>query len=277
MTFNEFLNIESDNSDIIFDYYLSYLLELSTKDFPYEEQLKLKGISGKYINCIEKITYISKEKRENYKSLIDEFIVEIRNYRRIKNSSKFITALFFSRKNKIFHIQEIFEEIYSQTLEYINEASRSTEYSTDNLKINDFYKPENSNKKLIKKLIQEAIELIVDDQTITEKTKKQIIDYLNRVLKRLDFEHTNWSKIIGNITEIILVLGALGSFVGGITPLLQAKEKLQESTVIIQKTSINLNYNSINETFNIQNIEQIGELNTTILQLKQTNNKIEDE
>ncbi|EKT4518155.1 hypothetical protein AAIP55_002146 [Flavobacterium psychrophilum] len=269
MTFNEFLNVDNDNSDQIFEFYLNYLLELSTKDFPYEEQLKLKGISGKFINCIDKTAYIQKERIEGYSKLIDELTIEIRRYRKIKNSSKFLTSIIFSRKNKIFHIQEIFEEIYSKTLEYINEASKSIEYRIDSLKINDFYKPENSNKKLIKDLIEEAILLIHNDNTITEKTKKQIVDYLNRVLKKLEYQHINWTLVIGNISEIILILGALGSFVGGITPLLQAKEKLKETTIIIEKTSINLNYNSINETFNIQNVEKIGELNTTILRLNE--------
>lgn len=276
MTFNDFLNIDGDNSDKIFEYYLNYLLELSSKDFPYEEQLKLKGISGKFINCIEKITYIGKDKRELYIELINQFIIELRNYRRIKNSSNNLTNLLFpSRKNKIFHIQEKFEEIYSHTLEFINEAARSINYNINNIRINGFYKPENSNKKLIKNLIKEAIDLINVDETITEKTKKQIIDYLNQVLRKLEYEHTNWSVVIGNITEIILVLGALGSFVGGISPLFQAKEKLEQTTTVIQKTSINLNYNTINETFNIQNVEKLSEFNTTILKLNENNNNTE--
>jgi hypothetical protein len=209
-------------------------------------------------------------------SLIDELIIEIRHYRKAQKSSKLMTFLFPRKKLLIFNVQDKFQEIYSSSLEIINEASRLREYRQNDLNLNGFYKPENSNKKLIKNLINEAIELIIQDNSITEKSRKELIEYLYKVLKRLDSKYTNWSTIIGNITEIIIVLGALGSFIGGITPLLKAKEKLEESTKVIERTSININNNSYNDTFNIQNAEQLNAFNATILQLNETNPKLKE-
>jgi hypothetical protein len=38
MTFNQFLNTDIENSEVIFEFYLQFLSELSSKDFPYEEK-----------------------------------------------------------------------------------------------------------------------------------------------------------------------------------------------------------------------------------------------
>lgn len=272
MTFNEYLNITTDNSEVIFDYYLEFLNGFSSNDFPYEEQLKLNGVAGKFINCIEKVSFIPREERDRYIEKINLFKDELRRYRRSKSRSKLSNAILLFPGFSIHKIHDTFEDLYSLTLKFINEATRIEAY-TDNLSLNGFYQPANSNKKKIQELINEAIELIGRDGTITEKSKKQIIEYLNKVLRELERENINWSKIIGRIKETIIVLGALGSFAGGVTPLLtQAKDKLEETTTVIQQTSINVNYNILNETYNIQNIQQIGSFNSAILQIEEKNN-----
>lgn len=277
MTFTEYLNTETDNAEDIFEFYLTYLTNFSVNDFPYEENLKLKGVTLKFINCIEKIYYFEKTRKEDFTKLVEKLNFELRFYRNTKrNPSALLDFIIKNRKNRILNLQDVFEEIYSTSLTLITESTKHREYKNNNLKLDGFYNPENSNKIQIKNLVKEAIELINSDNSITEKTKKQLIDYLNNVLKKLDREHINWSSVIGHIKEVIIVLGALGSCVGGITPLFQAKEKLEETSTVIQKTSVNLNYNSINETFNIQNIEQIGQLNSTILMLNEKNEALEN-
>lgn len=275
MTFNEYLNTDNDNSAAIFEFYLEFLNEFSSKDFPYESQLKLKGAAGKFLNCIEKVSYVQREKREEYFKLTDEFIEDLKYYRRSKSRSKLSLVILPIGQMSLHRIQDFFEKVYSLTLDFINEVSRINGFS-DNLKLNGFYQPENSNKKKIKDLIEEAKELIEKDDTLTEKSKKQIIDYLDKAIRDLDRDNVNWSRLVGRIKETIIVLGALGSLSGGITPLIQAKDKLEETTVVIQQTSINLNYNVLNETFNVQNIQQIGPLNSAVLQI-QENNEINNE
>lgn len=277
MTFTEYLNTDLDNSDLIFEYYLQYLSNLSSKDFPYEEQIQLKATSAKFINCIENLTYIVKEKKDKYFELINVIIENVKINRRRKDKSKILLFLFGKNGNIMLRIKDVFEEIYSQTLEFIGEASNMRHYRHENLKLNGFFQPENSNKEQVKQLILEAIELIEKDTTISEKVKKQIIEYLQRVIKKLDNQYINWSAIIGCIKETIIVLGALGGFVGGITPLVLAKDKLEETSTVIEKTSININYKTINETFNIQNVERLQQLNNTIFQLEQNNPKLLEE
>ncbi|AWM15101.1 hypothetical protein DI487_15410 [Flavobacterium sediminis] len=277
MTFTEYLNTDIDNSDLIFEYYLQYLSNLSSKDFPYEEQIQLKATSVKFMNCIENLTYIIKEKKEKYFELINQIIEDVKIHRRRKDKSKILLFLLAKNGNIIPKIKDDFEEVYSQTLEFIGEASNIRHYRYDNLKLDGFFQPENSNKHQVKQLILEAIELIEKDNTISEKVKKQIIEYLQRVIKKLDNEYINWSSVIGCIKETIIVLGALGGFVGGMTPLVLAKDKLEETSTVIEKTSININYKTINETFNIQNVERLEQLNGTVFQLNQNNPKVPEE
>ena len=69
----------------------------------------------------------------------------------------------------------------------------------------------------------------------------------------------------------MIILGGLGSFISGITPLFQAKEKLQQTQKIIQDNSININQKVIDETFNIKNIESLNYINQNIYMIE--NNK----
>lgn len=271
MTFNEFLNCELELKEVILDYYLTYLNEFSSKEFPYDELLKLNGAAEKFLNCIEKTNFISKAEREDYLYLIEQFRTDLKRYRHTKNMSKISLLITNKRLGKI-RIEDDFEELFSKTIGLINKTTRYNGY-VDSLTLNGFYQPANSNKKKIQDLINEAIILIGDDETLTEKSKKQLIDYLNKTLAELQKENVNWSKLIGRIKETIIVLGALGSFASGMTPLIQAKEKLEETTVVIQNTSINLNYNVLNETFNIKNIQQIGEMSSVVLQIQENNEK----
>ena len=123
----------------------------------------------------------------------------------------------------------------------------------------------------------EAIGIIEVDDSLTEETKKSIIDYLNTAIIELERERVNWSRFLGRIKETVIVLGALGSLVGGVSTLINAQEKLEQTTIIIQKTSANLNYNVLNQTFNIHNIQHIESL-TQLLELtenthQENNNK----
>ena len=69
----------------------------------------------------------------------------------------------------------------------------------------------------------------------------------------------------------MIILRGLGSFISGITPLFQAKEKLQQTQKIIQDNSININQKVIDETFNIKNIESLNYINQNIYMIE--NNK----
>jgi hypothetical protein len=264
ITFNEFLNTSVEDSHKIFEFYLNFLGEFSGKDFPFDEQLKLKGAGGKFLSSIDSTTYIGKDSKEQYIALLDKFQNEFKLYRRRIGKPLLFRFLYpINDKTRLYRLQDTFQELYSATLELINEASNKT-YYFDDLKVNNFFRPDNSNKQKIKDLINEAIILIREDSTLTEKSKKSIIDYLERAISELERERVNWTRFIGRIKETIIVLGALGSFAGGASSLFQAQEKLEQTTIIIQKTSVNFNFNVLNETFNVQNIQHIGSINNLL-------------
>jgi hypothetical protein len=264
ITFNEFLNTSAEDSQKIFEFYLNFLGEFSGKDFPFDEQLKLKGAGGKFLSSIDSTTYIGKDSKEQYIALLDKFQNEFKLYRRRIGKPLLFRFLYpINDKTRLYRLQDTFQELYSATLELINEATNKT-YYFDDLKVNNFFRPDNSNKQKIKDLINEAIILIREDSTLTEKSKKSIIDYLERAISELERERVNWTRFIGRIKETIIVLGALGSFAGGASSLFQAQEKLEQTTIIIQKTSVNFNFNVLNETFNVQNIQHIGSINNLL-------------
>ncbi len=272
MTFNDYLNLSSNNYQEISNYYLSFLEEFSAKKFPYEKKLQFKGTATKFLNSIEELTYLRKEKQEEYIKIIDQLNESLSIYNRRSKRSRVLNMIFPPQSSH--RIESEFGIIYDRTIELINDTNTTLKHKNENLKINGFYKPKNSNKVQIKRLILEAIELIKQDNFITEKSKKQLLDYLNKVLTNLDSDYTNWTDIIGKIKETIIVLGALGGFIGGISPLFEAKEKLEQTTIVIEKTSINLNYNVINETFNHNEILNINPSNPYILRI---GNNIADE
>tara|TARA_R110001583_G_scaffold194575_1_gene365818 strand:- start:2301 stop:3128 length:828 start_codon:yes stop_codon:yes gene_type:complete len=273
MTFNSYLNLDNKNYRDIIDYYLIYLSEFSNNDFPYGERLQLRGSASKFVNCIYAVTFLKQEKQDEYFELIDKFNEISNDLRRRENQSRLAKYLFSSSNS--YQLKEEFEKIYIKTLDIISDTNKTLDLRSRYLEINDLYKPDNSNKSKIKKLIIEAIELIIKDDSLTEKTKKQLVDYLNKVLANLDYENTNWTDIIGKITETIIILGALGSIVGGFSPLFEAKEKLKETTEVIEKTSINLNYKVINETFILSEIKNINSNSSFILQLEENNESVD--
>lgn len=273
MTLNTYLNTDLDSYTEIVDYYLNFLNELSSHNFPYEKRLQLKGTATKFIDCIYQTTYIKKEKKDEYFEIVKRLSESLSSFERQESRSKLI-KLIFPTPN-MFRVKEEFEKFYTVTLDIVNDANKTLEHRYKSININDFYKPENSNKGLIKKLILEAIELINQDTSLTEKSRKEIAEYLNKTLKGLDSEHTNWTDIIGKIKETIIILGALSTIVGNISPLFEAKEKLEETTIVIEKTSVNLNYKVINETFNHTEIRNLDSSSSVILQLEEKNKESE--
>lgn len=270
LTFNDFLNTKLEDSQTIFAFYLNFLGELSIKTFPYDEQLKLSGAARKFTNAVRKTSYVQDETIEIYSNHIGEFLKHLRSYRRIETHSFVLQFIMNSnRKRRLFKIQDSFQDLYSNTLELISEATDKTMYF-DSLKINDFYKPDKSNKHKIKELIIEAADIIKVDSSLTEQTKKSIIDYLNNALNELERERVNWSVFLGKIKETVIVLGALGSLVGGASALYNAQKKLEQTTIIIQNTSANINYNVLSQTFNVHNIQHIESL-TQLLELPENN------
>ena len=268
MNFNEYLYTDAQDIEQIFNFYNQFLNELLNKGFPKEMQLQLKGASDKFLNSIEKFTYFETYKREEYEELVNELIYEFKILTELSRKAFILKLIPFinNRKKQLFKIQDIHFKVYSATMSLINDSIQK-EYLFDELELGDFYKPNKSNKTEIIELINEAIELIKEDFSITEKSKKSLINHLNKAIGDLNSQRTNWTRFFGKIKEVSVLLSALGSLAGNSHLLYDAITKLEKASIVIRKTSINLSYSILNDIFNVENIQNLGLLKSTILKI----------
>lgn len=268
MTFSEYLNKDDDDFNAVSEYYINFLNDFAAKGFMYEEQLKLKGATDKFINSAFQLSYQNKAERELVAGLVSTLIKSCRYYRRVNSKPVFLFFYKIFKYKALERVQEAFEVLYSKSIDIINHVTTSYlyKYAGSDLDLNGFYQPKNINKEEVKRLIRESIQLIIDDDSLSEKSKTQIIKYLNKVISKLEYDYVSWTSILGHIKEAIIVLGALGSFVGGYCALRKAEGKLEETTKLIQQNSITINYKIVNETFKINNIPQLNEFSEKILQ-----------
>ncbi|MFZ4402343.1 MAG: hypothetical protein ACOYO1_20115 [Bacteroidales bacterium] len=272
MTFNEYLYTDAQDIEVIFNYYLGFLGELSSANYPEDKQLQLKGSSDKFLNSIERFTYFETYKREDYQELMDDLIKELQELKNIERKSFILKMLpfFNNRKKQIYRIQDVFHEVYSATMSLVNDAIQK-DYIYDKLELGDFYDPTKSNKTEISELIKEAIELISEDASITDSSKKALNNHLEKAIRDLNSERTNWTRFFGKLKETSVLLAALASMAGNANLLYDAINKLEKAAIVVRKTSINISYNILNEVFNVQNMQNIGLLKNTILKIEDRN------
>ena len=149
----------------------------------------------------------------------------------------FLNLSFLQRKR-----ESLYNEIYDQVARYYNLYCVVRDSGPNRLDLFDFYLPDISNKQQAHQLIDETIDLIQNDYTLSAAARKKIISYLKDALAELENPRTNWPNYFGKIKEIIIILGAVGSIVGGQCALNEAKSKLEQATEVIEKTCININY-----------------------------------
>lgn len=138
-----------------------------------------------------------------------------------------------------------------------------------------FYIPEHSNKKRAIQLIEEAINFIEKDEYLQNKAKDQLINNLNKTIKILRGDKTNWKLFYGNMKESLVVLSLCCSIISGAASglaLYEAHKRLSEATKAIEESSINENYLQYvdDDDQHVFQIEQIK-----LLPEKTTNNDIE--
>ncbi|MCX6231681.1 MAG: hypothetical protein NTZ33_09075 [Bacteroidetes bacterium] len=268
MTFNEYLYTDAQDIELIFNYYLGFLGEMAATNFPQEKQLQLKAASDKFLNSIERFTYFETYKREDYEDLLRLLDREMQELKEIERKPFWLKLfpLINNRQRQIYHIQDAFRELYASSLALVNDAIQK-EYIYDKIELGSFYDPTKSNKPEIIELIQDAVELINEDVSITEMSKKALVNHLDKAIRDLNSERTNWTRFFGKIKETSVVLAALASLAGNANLLYDAIEKLEKAAIVVRKTSVNISYNVLNEVFNVQNLQNIGLLKNTILKI----------
>lgn len=269
MTFNEYLYTDSQDIELIFNYYFGFLSELSDSNFPVEKQLQLKGASDKFLNSIEKFTYFETYKREDYQDLLNNLEDELFQLKQLERKALILRIIPFinSKKKQIYKVQDSFHKLYTATMSLINDSIQK-EYLYDSLELGDFYIPSKSNKSEITELINDAMELINEDTSITDMSKKALINHLDKAIRDLNSERTNWTRFFGKLKEVSVLLAALASLAGNANSLYDAITKLEKAAIVIRKTSINISFNILNEVFQVQNMQNIGLLKNTILKIE---------
>lgn len=261
--FSEFIKLPPDQSDAVFEYYVDLLNSIQEKQYPVELTSKLGAASSKLIEVVGYNFGIEEKEKKEFLDSVHELHLISGELLRINSELSlfpFDFELFLFRKRRQKTSLQI--EVHNSYGKVFQKAgaliSRSMNYNGfyNELKLNGFYSPDNSNKQRIKRLIEEAIDLITKDYALSEESKLSIITHLEAVLKELEKPRINWTNVIGKVKETVIVLGALGSFAGGLASLSDAIIKLEEVSAVIQTTSITIDYNIFSKTLNIDSIEE---------------------
>lgn len=239
--FDHFLNTDITNYRVIFECYMNLLSSLSNDNYSINNLLKLNGSASKFIKCIN-LRLKETESNNDYLIIVGLLSNNIKQYHIRENRPGFLAT----SKTKLI---DSYENVYKLTMELINKFN-SSQTETFDIKLNGLFTPELIDKTQIKQLINDAIDLIEKDQTLSSKTKNKITIYLKKVIQLIDDSDSSWALVLGALKETIIILAALGSIAAGISLIIPAKDKLVQTTNIIEQSSITINYNTLNQTFN---------------------------
>jgi len=252
------IDIKQENSvDSVFLVTLKYLDKLKARDFEYELLIPLRGILNKFANSAN---YHGVENIE-LTLAADDFIntVNQTTYRPVEPEGGFID--FFGKNNKKniitktnAPIYQKFQTLYNALIATYNLVKDGQPKSRD-LDLEGFYNPNHANKNKARQLLVIAKEQIERNIALTEKPKKTLAEFLTKTILELDKPNSDWTVIFGRLKEVVTVLHALESLANGITgmsTLIIACEKIEEAIAIVDQTSININYKTMNHIFNIQ-------------------------
>lgn len=258
----EFLKIDikdEQSVDNIFLVTLKYLDKIKIQDFEYELMIPLRGVLNKFSNCAD---FHGVEDME-LNDAVNEFINVVNkttyqpNERTDTNAIKNIFGG-AQRKNLINEtnapIYQKFQQLYNSLIATYNLVKDGKPKSRD-LELEGFYNPNNSNKSKAKKLIVDAKNQIDRNGSLSEKSKKAITDFITKALVEFEKPNSNWTLIFGRLKEVNSVLNALGSLAVGIkgtATIGLAKQKIEEAVMVIDQTSVNINYNTMNHIFDIE-------------------------
>jgi len=257
----EFLKIDikdEQSVDNIFLMTLKYLDKIKSQDFEYELMIPLRGILNKFSNCADFHGVEDMELNDAVNAFIN--IVNQTTYQPTEatQGSNFKNIFGGPQKKNFFNetnapIFEKFQQLYNSLIATYNLVKDGKPKSRD-LELEGFYNPNNANKEKAKKLIIEARNQVDRNDSLSEKSKKAITDFITKALVEFEKPNSNWTLIFGRLKEVNSVLNALGSLAIGIKgadAIGLAKQKIEEAVMVIDQTSVNINYKTMNHIFKI--------------------------
>lgn len=257
----EFLKIDikdEQSVDNIFLVTLKYLDKIKAQDFEYELMIPLRGVLNKFSNCADFHGVEDIELNE----AVNQFITVVNKTTYLPNEAADNTTLknIFGAGQKKNLINETnapifqdFQKLYNSLIATYNLVKDGKPKSRD-LELEGFYNPNNANKEKAKRLILVAKNKIDQNSSLSKKAKKAITDFITKALVEFEKPNSNWTLIFGRLKEVNSVLNALGSLAIGIKgadTIGLAKQKIEEAVMVIDQTSVNINYNTMNHIFDI--------------------------
>jgi len=269
------IDIKQENSvDSVFLVTLKYLDKLKANDFEYELLIPLRGVLNKFANCAN---FHGVENIE-LSQATDDFIntVNQTTYRPVvEEEGGFID--FFGKKSKKniitkanAPIYQKFQNLYNVLIATYNLVKDGQPKSRD-LDLEGFYNPNHANKSKAKQLLIIAREQLERNLALAAKPKKSLNDFITKAVMEFDKPNSNWTLIFGRLKEVVTVLNALESLansIKGASTLSIARMKIEEAIQVVDQTSININYKTMNHIFNIEEGSLLIESQNPTLQIE---------
>jgi len=229
MNYLEFLELdpsEDSNAQTIAAYCINMLEDIQQRDFDSFYIHKLPGVLDKFMDMADS------RHPKDYQHILDSADKLMDTW--VENAD---TATSIRRSANRLN----FVKLHSEVVKTYNNIVKNLCIGKDFTEFQLLYNPQISDKANAAKLITEAIEIINNDHVLNKRQKKQIIDALTKALNTLYNDAPDWTAFFGTIQQSIIILGALGSLVGGVASvaaLKQASEKVAEANKIVIETSV---------------------------------------
>lgn len=230
----------------LFGFLSRYLTEASSGT-KYTSLLPITALVDKFLRAVKKFAYIKQEKKDTARRLCAELLEQQRHskyYDHVRSWGLF--ALLLGRRSKKAKANQGFEKalgkLYSTLADIHNEATIKENSRHRSMRFFEFYEPDGADREGALECVKTAIELIDRDETLSDRAKKKIIRHLNDALYELRKSEPDWTVFFGKMKEAVIILGALGSLIGGVTDLTQARSELEEAMDIVGSTAVDQSY-----------------------------------
>jgi len=275
------IDIKQENSvDTVFLVTLKYLDKLKAKDFEYELLIPLRGVLNKFVNCANFHGIENNDLTHATNDFIDT--VNQTTYRPVEQEGGFIDIFGRSKNKNIITkanapIYQKFQNLYNALIATYNLVKDGKPKSRD-LDLEGFYDPNHANKIKSKKILMVAREQLERSIALADKSKKSLTDFLTKATMEFDKPNSNWTLIFGRLKEVLTVLKALESLsnsIKGASTLTLARRSIEDAIQVIDQTSININYKTMNHIFNIDEGSLLIESADPTVSIEPNNNMIE--
>ncbi len=237
---------DENNCKTVFTFVFDELEKLKSSDFAIDNIHTINGVLSKFIELAKNYGIDPSKQLVEYGEQLLANVVQSQSV----NSSTRITSCIIPFEKIVSSVTICYGKIVQKNI---------TSHSYSDLEI--LYNPDQSNKDEALALLKQVRSLIENDNELPNKLKKSILSKIDNLIDSLNKKKCNWTQYFGKAYQLVIVLGAIGSFSGGVAgwvAVKEAKSKLIQATQIIESTSINQQFNI---QYNISNSHYLLEEN----------------